>query len=784
MKILNSLPSLEKSFRKYLDEAIKNILQKEEINTFEFLERYGHKIERWLFHALSELIPNPYPIKEYKRIESLSEKSDVLTSYNLPSAQLLGAHFRGISTIEGRRSAIILNRKTFRELEQVNPYFFDKVFLRLYFLLFRRRDTLNELWISRTEKKDIGILKVNFHWMDEFSDISLNISNKTTLTIGKNFCDLLLTNDIFNTYHNAVKQVTISNTQHTNLLYNHYQSANKIVDQLTTVAMKIIEEDNLKELLEARKIVLVDEIVSKKKIVDKLNEFFLLNSSDHQNSIDSLMRIATALQGMLLYCRFAKCQCFYSLPYIKKINDSYNETASLTVMTIDEIAEDSIIQIKQICKYFFDPIIEKVSKIDEVISNKLETDINKRKDDEAKQNVSINLRKRIVAMLREEIPTNIWNKDRLSDLLPELCILGSKLKNKKHEGLSLQFTFILASVTTIGIQFKPLHLLGERLINQLDLIKEFNMAKSIINGNFAFLQRDNIALFAPYPFGELVFTHMVDLDHHPVSQSDSLDSRVNLLKAASKGEKVFIVATFKNGTAVLFNDGNLIANTKSYGVEWDYFKKDTYDNFFTDLQKLITDHLQKNVKDSSIEMLTKVIRYISEAPNKGAVFIIGNLDKIRKSQYVRQMTEVFDIVEGKNLSEVKDRELFELAVQDGATIIDKNTLTLSGRWQITSIDPKKYKINKNNSVFDILKQEEKKDVGQKEFDDFLHKTYEWGSRHLSAWASTFGDLKEEKVRPKKKPVYANDILAICISSDGPVHVFEKAKIKLNWPELN
>ena len=176
MKIQDPLLSLKESFREYLDEVITNILQNQEIKTFEFLERYGHKIERWLFHTLSELIPNPYPISEYRIIESLSENSDILTSYKLPSAHLLGAHFRGISTIEGRRSTIILNQKAFEKLGQVNPYYFDKVFLRLYFLLFRRRDTLNELWISRTEKEDRGILKVDFHWMDEFSDISLDIS--------------------------------------------------------------------------------------------------------------------------------------------------------------------------------------------------------------------------------------------------------------------------------------------------------------------------------------------------------------------------------------------------------------------------------------------------------------------------------------------------------------------------------------------------------------------------------------------------------------------------------
>jgi hypothetical protein len=172
-------------------------------------------------------------------------------------------------------------------------------------------------------------------------------------------------------------------------------------------------------------------------------------------------------------------------------------------------------------------------------------------------------------------------------------------------------------------------------------------------------------------------------------------------------------------------------------------------------------------------MLCSVIRSISETPNRGALFIVGNLRRIRESQYIRQMTEVFDIVEGKNLAEVKDRELFELAVQDGATVIDRQNLNLSGRWQITVIDPKKYNIGNGESVLDILRREGWND---------LHKTYEWGSRHLSAWACTFGDLKAEKARSKKEPAYAYEALAICISSDGPVHAFEKARTKLSWPE--
>jgi hypothetical protein len=400
------------------------------------------------------------------------------------------------------------------------------------------------------------VLTVDFQWVNKVSSTLLEISEEIKLTVGKEFCDLLLTKNIFETYLNTIAQVTLSEKIDllTGKVDGHNQYWNKLVDQVTSSALKIVEGNNLRQLLEARQTVFVDEIASDRNVVDGISELFQLDRSEQQSGINQLGRIAPALQGMLLYCRLSKSRFFYSLPYIKQFKDNFKETASLTVMTANEIGDDLVNSMKEISKSLFDPIIEKVSRIENNISARLQVDINKRHEDEkAKENVSrlpsvSGLRIKIAHMIENQISSEIWNKDKLGDLLPELCMLGSKLKNKKHEGLNLQFTFILAPVTSLGIQFKPLHLLGERLISQLDLLKEPSQAKSIINGNFAFLQRDNVALFAPYPFGELVFTHMVDLDHHPVSESGSLDSRVNLLKSASEGESVFIVATFKEGT--------------------------------------------------------------------------------------------------------------------------------------------------------------------------------------------------------------------------------------------
>ncbi|MGD8781772.1 MAG: hypothetical protein PVH88_22755 [Ignavibacteria bacterium] len=57
-----------------------------------------------------------------------------LNELELKNALLLGAHFRGISTVEGRRSAIVMKRKCYPDnLEEKVYDIFDKIFLKLYF---------------------------------------------------------------------------------------------------------------------------------------------------------------------------------------------------------------------------------------------------------------------------------------------------------------------------------------------------------------------------------------------------------------------------------------------------------------------------------------------------------------------------------------------------------------------------------------------------------------------------------------------------------------------------
>ena len=55
--------------------------------------------------------------------------------------------------------------------------------------------------------------------------------------------------------------------------------------------------------------------------------------------------------------------------------------------------------------------------------------------------------------------------------------------------------------------------------------------------------------------------------------------------------------------------------------------------------------------------------------------------------------------------------------------------------------------------------------------DSADEFYEWGSRHLSAWACTLLDVDDIVLSNQEK----FDALAICISADGPIKAFLKGK---------
>jgi hypothetical protein len=597
--------------------------------------------------------------------------------------------------------------------------------------------------------------------MREYKKYSLNISMNTVLPLWR----FRSTNKLFENY----LEIILNNISDKITLQELDDNFDKHIN--------IERLNGLQEILEARQFVVIDEIVRKKNNINKLiTVFFPDNQEIEEKEFQIfLSQIVPSFQAMLLYCRLTKSKFFYSIPFFEERIDRI-ENASLTVMSKDEFSINE--NLFDFGKNIFRPIFQKTEALKSHLDNKLSKEIAKRslEDTELRDQIS-----KILDSIFGRKDENHPEKDikNLKNLLAELCILGSKLKNKKHEGSNLQFTFILAQVDSIGKRFKSIHSLGESIMHHLDLLKSFNTAKAIINGNFAFLQRDNIALFAPFPSGELSFTHIVDLDKHPISTEQYLDQRQNLLCNSSYGEEIYIVATFKEGITALYNNGKIVARTRQFSNEWEEYNTSKFNKYFSDLSQTISVHCKNEMKNiKNVDKLIEVVKAISENPNKGGMFIICDSMKFIDSERVRHMTEVFDLVEGKSLDKIDIKQLYELATQDGATIIDYKTSRITGRWQLPTLNPSKYKVANGMTVEDYLLKEFKDKP--ESIDNPLHKRFEWGSRHLSSWAITFGDIKKMLTGNEFEDAF--NVLSICVSSDGPVFVFKEGKIIHPWPQ--
>jgi len=744
--ILNFDTSLEE----FIDKNIKN----PDINSFGIIKEYSRRVEAGLFNFYNSLLSNYGDKPEYSKL--IKNKLNFNSNKKI---KLIGAHFRGYGTSEGRNSSIIMDNDIYQQLGlQINCHLlFDELFLKVYFQLFLRANTLNDLWIQSikdSNTKTIKPLIIKYLWNDNEPSL---ISKNNYFEVNKNLCDLLFNKNLYDKYVETIN-TQISETNNENI----------DIESLTYNSIKLLSISNLLEKLNARQIVFVDEmqLEKNKEVKFKLVNLFFNDINDPIKIESCLYKISSALQAMLFYCYLTNTNYFYSFPYI-----SENNTASLTVMATDELSKECIKDIISKNSQIFKKIQRRTINLEKELAEKLrkkiesisisETEINNGGAKKVNTYVETETNQ-IKRILTDIVPATINRRDNFINILSDLCKLGNRLRNKKHEGEDLQFTFLLAPIETIGKEFKLIHSFGDEFIKELDLLNQFDKATAIINGNFSFLQRDDVALFATYPIGELAFSHIVDIKTLGQHVMPSNDSRQNLLKNATKDSpNVFIVATFKKGIAGLYHHGEMIAKIDKRESSWK--KLNPTEDGFSKLKTEIANHVGNKEFKQEIDDLIAVINQISDISGKGANFIICDFESFEKNKYVRAMTKVFDFVERKPLSKIGQERLFQLATQDGATIIDRTTFKVSGRWQLSTINTE-IEWSQGKTLMQFLEER----------DLISSKFYEWGSRHLSGWACTLFDLNELSDS-------GFNALSICISSDGPIVAFKEGdeKVKIN-----
>jgi hypothetical protein len=176
---------------------------------------------------------------------------------------------------------------------------------------------------------------------------------------------------------------------------------------------------------------------------------------------------------------------------------------------------------------------------------------------------------------------------------------------------------------------------------------------------------------------------------------------------------------------------------------------------------------EKKVKEG-MKILMGTVWKLSTQLHKGACFIVLDKDRFEEDdppkggrcwdKFFAKMTEVLPVAEGRRLLTKAGQDmLVQLALQDGATIIDLADQRVFGRRHI--LVP--------NRVASWL--DEKKSQPPKDGRGFLdsegnHRILAWGTRHQSALAAALCLGKQGKKNSCAGVV-------ITVSSDGDIHVF-------------
>jgi hypothetical protein len=162
-----------------------------------------------------------------------------------------------------------------------------------------------------------------------------------------------------------------------------------------------------------------------------------------------------------------------------------------------------------------------------------------------------------------------------------------------------------------------------------------------------------------------------------------------------------------------------------------------------------------------VSLLAATLLRVCRDPKVGATFVLGPWSELEK--YAIEMTPVFDVVpEWRVESPILAQHLFNLAIQDGATVVALDQARVFGRRHLSS------------RLFDPDGEDSQEVKGKKVRASWSERGtrlywpnwgswYRWGTRHRSA-AALARELRGQAV-------------VLCVSQDGPLHLFHGEKIE-------
>ncbi len=721
---------------------------------------------------------------------------------------LVGAHYRSVISVQGRRSAIAAAMSKLSERlrtfcpDQIDQFsdnsklplfidFWQAVFLEQYFRVFEKPTTMNE-WVLEVlpqklkkkagktlEGQPIGVL-VHFNASVTRCDRNHSAGHWIRIAFPEKFCAILITDELYKAFYGfvtgSVNKAIAQNPENVKKALMLSQDRGRPSPDQLYAWFELLRDANLRAWAGLERSGLV-EICRRRcsnvtfQVLDQepgfakqlLGNFgpIMRTNRNHASEIGSdrfeaFEKTVRVFQAMLMYTKLYG-DLYFTFPFFA---GSGEPGCALTFMR-DQSTEGNTLSEMNRCarelRQLGRDTIQNIMTHAKVCNN----DISAGKFNTG--NV-----KRILwpdGPAWEEVD-GIWKtlqSDRgfasvfseKKDWYRFILALAMNLASEKHEGKELAFSFLLGTPRNLIHDLKIEHeflMQGSRLQLGPDVVNVL-VSLSLIKGNYAFLQNPELALFISYPGFPLEITHIVRLG----DSREGRGSRRALLREATKGKTSLLAsASYGNGSADLIYNGNLMASYRA-GT---WRQSSSYQDFWRQLKH----ELQKiDTNNQMLIVLEKVIERISDEQGQGALFALGKIGAIEELQNISTpLTTVFDCVEGRTVEQVGESRLIQVAIQDGATLIDTDGGKISGRWLLRPVNPKAPVPAESNGGANsvVLENAWKQSGNSREWREW-HKILKWGTRHMGALGAS---LK-----------LGDDGIIIVISADGPVHVLKNGK---------
>ncbi len=326
--------------------------------------------------------------------------------------------------------------------------------------------------------------------------------------------------------------------------------------------------------------------------------------------------------------------------------------------------------------------------------------------------------------------------------IAKVLILAEDLSRCLHESRPRAFTFLLGSpqwlISDLRIEHELVGAVSSfQLAERAAEPEKYQSTLALLEGNSSFLQAEDLCLFVACPAEPLEVTHIVKVPRLEMMR------RKLLCSFTAERPGLLAVVTHGNGRGEVICDGE-VQGVLRPGHSWAERSREYFD-FGAGLESVLNKLVGKRKAGEIAAVLRPVIQDLSEEPGVGALFVVakkGNIVNLLNSS--SKLTEVLDSVDGQRLLEMPPEVLFQLAQDDGATLICCDDLCVWGRRHLEV------------PVIPNLEKEWKAH-GPMQWKHW-YKTKTWGTRRRTGLAVSF-DLREEGV-------------VIVISADGPVDLLQ------------